>query len=195
NKIAGDVEIINGLNHYIGMKTLHTENFPEFQILPYIMIAFALASLITAFFSNKKGITALFIAFLLFVALAGIDFYRWNYDYGHDLDPTAAIQVPGMAYQPPLIGYKQLLNFAAYSVPDIGGWMLAGAGVLIFIAMAIERKIFTRFRKPKTTVTAILLAALVLTACGSTEPKPIKLNVDGCDFCKMKISNGKFAAE
>ncbi|MFN4149350.1 MAG: hypothetical protein ACK4IX_00255, partial [Candidatus Sericytochromatia bacterium] len=25
NKIGGDVEIINGLNHYIGMATLHTE--------------------------------------------------------------------------------------------------------------------------------------------------------------------------
>ena len=24
NKIGGDVEIINGLNHYIGMATLHT---------------------------------------------------------------------------------------------------------------------------------------------------------------------------
>ena len=28
NKIGGDVAIINGLNHYIGMATLHTENFP-----------------------------------------------------------------------------------------------------------------------------------------------------------------------
>ena len=30
NKIGGDVDIINGLNHYIGMATLHTENFFEF---------------------------------------------------------------------------------------------------------------------------------------------------------------------
>ena len=27
NKNWGDVEIINGLNHYIGMASLHTENF------------------------------------------------------------------------------------------------------------------------------------------------------------------------
>jgi copper chaperone NosL len=194
NKIGGDVEIINGLNHYIGMKTLHTENFPEFTILPYIMIAFAIASSILAFFSNKKGITVLLIAFLLFVALAGIDFYRWNYDYGHDLDPTAAIQVPGMAYQPPLIGYKQLLNFAAYSIPDIGGWMLAAAGVFIFTAMATERKIFTRLKRHKTSA-AVVIALLLLSACTSSVPKPIKLNVDHCDFCKMKISDGKFAAE
>jgi len=194
HKIGGDVEIINGLNHYIGMKTLHTENFPEFAILPYIMIAFAAASLIMVFFSNKKTITALFIAFLLFVVCAGVDFYRWNYNYGHDLDPAAAIQVPGMAYQPPLIGYKQLLNFAAYSIPDIGGWMLAGAGILIFIAMSAERKLFARFKKSKTPVAAIIVAALVLASC-AREPKPIKLNADHCDHCKMSISNGQFAGE
>lgn len=37
NKIAGDVDIINGLNHYIGMKTLKTSDFIEFTVLPYII--------------------------------------------------------------------------------------------------------------------------------------------------------------
>ena len=36
---------------------------------------------------------------------------------------------------------------------------------------------------------------LSLLSCGSNEPKPIKLNVDSCDFCKMTIANGKFSAE
>jgi copper chaperone NosL len=47
NKIGGDVEIINGLNHYIGMATLHTENFFEFTVLPYLFGAFAIISLAT----------------------------------------------------------------------------------------------------------------------------------------------------
>ena len=195
NKIAGDVEIINGLNHYIGMKTLHTENFPEFQILPIIMVAFGAVCLIMILFSNKKSVTALFISFLLFVILAALDFYRWNYDYGHDLDPKAAIQVPGMSYQPPLIGYKQLLNFGAYSIPDLGGWMLVAAGMILFAVMAMERNMFARFKKSKTSLATVLIAMLTLSACSSNEPKPIKLNKDGCDFCKMKISNGKFASE
>ena len=33
NGLGGDVAIINGLNHYIGMKTLHNEDFIEFKIL------------------------------------------------------------------------------------------------------------------------------------------------------------------
>ena len=140
NKIGGDVEIINGLNHYIGMATLHTENFFEFTVLPYLFGAFAIISLALIFINNRKAVLAFFTFFVLFVILAGIDFYRWNYEYGHNLDPNAAIKVPGMAYQPPLIGYKQLLNFGAYSIPDIGGWMLTAAGILLFAVVLKEFK-------------------------------------------------------
>ncbi len=140
NKIGGNVEIINGLNHYIGMATLHTENFIEFKILPYIFGAFAIISLALIFINKRKAVLGFLITFMLFVILAGIDFYRWNYEYGHNLDPNAAIKVPGMAYQPPLIGYKQLLNFGAYSIPDMGGWMLLTAGILLFTVVIKEFK-------------------------------------------------------
>lgn len=144
NKIGGDVEIINGLNHYIGMASLHTENFIEFKILPYIIGAFSLISLVLIFINNRKFVLVFFGTFILFVILAGVDFYHWNYEYGHNLDPNAAIKVPGMAYQPPLIGYKQLLNFGAYSIPDTGGWMLVGAGVLLFYIVFKEFNLFKR---------------------------------------------------
>ena len=140
NKIGGDVDIINGLNHYIGMATLHTENFFEFTVLPYLFGAFAIISLALIFINNRKAVLGFFTFFVLFVILAGIDFYRWNYEYGHNLDPNAAIKVPGMSYQPPLIGYKQLLNFGAYSIPDIGGWMLTIAGILLFAVVLKEFK-------------------------------------------------------
>ena len=61
NKIGGDVEIINGLNHYIGMATLHTENFFEFTVLPYIFGAFGLISLILIFIAKRKAVLAFLI--------------------------------------------------------------------------------------------------------------------------------------
>jgi len=146
NKIGGDVEIINGLNHYIGMATLHTENFIEFKILPYVFIGFGLISLLLIFIAKRKAVLFFFLSYILFVVLAGVDFYRWNYEYGHNLDPNAAIRVPGMAYQPPLIGYKQLLNFGAYSIPDTGGWMLAAAGLLLFVIIFKEYDLFKKKR-------------------------------------------------
>ncbi|MEI6020100.1 MAG: hypothetical protein WCR21_03150 [Bacteroidota bacterium] len=140
DKLGGDVEIINGLNHYIGMKTLHTVDFVEFSILIYIILFFALFAIITAILGKKKLLYALLFAFVLFGVVAMLDFYRWEYDYGHDLNPHAAIILPGMAYQPPLIGFKQLLNFGAYSIPDIGGWMFISSGICMMIAAIKEFK-------------------------------------------------------
>lgn len=145
NKIAGNVDIINGLNHYIGMKTLHTKDFMEFTILPYIIGFFALLSFLVFFLKKQKGLTVLFTLFVIFDIIAMVDFWRWEYAYGHDLNPEAPIQVPGMAYQPPLIGYKQLLNFGAYSIPDVGGILFILVGLLLLIALLIPW-----YRKRKT---------------------------------------------
>ena len=140
NKLAGNVDIINGLNHYIGMKTLHTADFFEFTILPYIIGFFSLAILITAIIGKRIWLNIIFFLFVCFGIIAMIDFWRWDYNYGHNLNPDAAIIVPGMAYQPPLIGYKQLLNFGAYSIPDVGGWMFIGVGVILLVLVILGWK-------------------------------------------------------
>jgi len=137
-KIGGDVEVVNGLNHYIGMKTLHSKDFIEFTILPYCIIFFGLIVLIAAIINRKAFFYFTTILFIIFCIVAMVDFWRWEYNYGHDLNPEAPIQVPGMAYQPPLIGYKQLLNFGAFSIPDIGGWIFIVAAVLLMLGMVTE---------------------------------------------------------
>ena len=93
-KLGGQVEIINGLNHYIGMQTLHAENFIEFTLLPYIISFFALLALVTAFYGSKRMLYITFGLFLAFGIIAMADFWRWEYNYGHNLDPSAAIIVP-----------------------------------------------------------------------------------------------------
>lgn len=140
DKLGGDVDIINGLNHYIGMKTLHTEDFIEFSILRYLILFFALFTGLVFFINRRSWLMGLLIGFALFGIVAMIDFWRWEYNYGHELDPHAAIIVPGMAYQPPLIGFKQLLNFGAYSVPDLGGWLFISSGLCMLTALIKEYK-------------------------------------------------------
>jgi copper chaperone NosL len=138
NKMSGDVDVINGLNHYIGMRHIVEDEFVEFKVLPYIVIAMTIIGIAIALIGKSKGVYAFAAVLILFGIVALVDFYRWGYDYGHNLDPTAPIQVPGMAYQPPLIGYKQLLNFGAFSIPDIGGWIFAASGLLILFASWYE---------------------------------------------------------
>ena len=140
NKITGDYEIINGLNHYIGMKEIHQEDFWEFKILPYALGFFAALAFLTVFLNNKKWLYFFAALFLIFGVAFMVDFYLWEYDYGHNLNPNAAIVVPGMSYQPPLIGFKQLLNFGAYSYPDIGGWIMFGVGIILVVLSYLEIK-------------------------------------------------------
>ena len=130
NNITGDVDVINGLNHYIGMKHITVDMFPEFKYLPFVVAFFMLLGVVVSITGSRK---LLFVYVALTVvggALAMYDFYQWGYDYGHNLDPKAPIQVAGLSYQPPLIGHKRLLNFDAYSFPDVGGWIVIAAGLL-----------------------------------------------------------------
>ncbi len=192
-KLGGDVAIINGLNHYIGMQTLHEENFIEFTLLPYIIGFYALLMFVAGIKGSRKMLYSTFIAFVVFGIVAMIDFWRWEYNYGHNLDPNAAIIVPGMAYQPPLIGFKQLLNFGAYSIPDMGGWLFIGAGLFCLISVGIEAGWFKKFMHPKMVSTISLV--LIFSACGNTQPEPLVINKDQCAFCKMTVSDIRFGAE
>jgi copper chaperone NosL len=81
--------------------------------------------------------------------LGFVDFYYWTYSYGHNLSPDAPIKVPGMAYQPPVFGYKKLANFEAFSVPDMGGYLLFASGFLIALAVFYEFGIIDKLFKRK----------------------------------------------
>lgn len=125
-----DLQNLNGLNHYIGMKKIEPDAIPELTYMPTIVAGMIALGLVAAV-SRKRWLVASWLIVVVIIGAIGLyDFYLWEYDYGHDLDPHAAIKIEGMAYQPPLIGSQQLLNFTAHSYPAIGfyfiivGWLL-----------------------------------------------------------------------
>lgn len=197
-KLTGDVSVINGLNHYIGMAHIREEMFPEFIVLPFIVGAYILFGLLTALFGKRPMLATFLAAVVVFGLLALFDFWRWGYQYGHNLDPKAPIQVPGMSYQPPVIGYKQLLNFGAYSVPDAGGWIillsgLAVAAVTVYEYYVRDRKRTAVYKQPRTVL--LLLPLWLASQACTPKTEPIQYGHDGCAHCKMTIVDQKFAAE
>ncbi|MBK6681019.1 MAG: hypothetical protein IPI12_13075 [Ignavibacteriales bacterium] len=135
NKITGegpnDLNTLNGLNHYIGMKTIDEESIPELVFMPYIIVTLTFLGLLVAYKGGSRSILTLIILIILLGVVGMYDFYMWEYDYGHNLNPDAPIKVPGMSYQPPFIGSKQLLNINATSLPWIGSAFI-GMSVLLF---------------------------------------------------------------
>jgi copper chaperone NosL len=198
NKLSGAFDIINGLNHYIGMREIKAEMFPEFHFLGILILLFAAIGLVSAWRGTRRWLIVFVGTSLVYGMAALYDFYRWGYDYGHNLDEHAAIKVPGMAYQPPVVGYKNLLNFTAYSGPDLGGWIII---VVSAIAMAIlcGEWFLNKRKASKTqyTVVASLLAITVFTGLFScnTGPEPIKYGSDACYGCKMSIMDHRFGSE
>ena len=135
-----DLGNINALNHYIGMKAIDPTAIPELRVMPWVIVGLAVFAAGGALVGRRKVAIAWLASFAALGAVGLWDFWKWEYTYGHDLDMVhAIIKVPGMTYQPPLIGSKQLLNFTATSWPASGTYVLALAFLLGVSALVVTR--------------------------------------------------------
>lgn len=124
-----DIKNINLMNHYVGMQYI-PEAIPEFKIFPMGILITSAIGLIIAFFGNYKWFLFWFILMIALSSAGMYDFYLWEHDYGHTLDPKAIMKFTNkdgtvMGFQPPLFGSKDILNFKAHSYPRLGALFLA----------------------------------------------------------------------
>jgi copper chaperone NosL len=132
-----DLQSINGLNHYIGMKAIEPDAIPELRWMPWILAGLIAGGLGVAALGRRLPLYLWGVALAVLLVAGLWDYWRWGYDYGHDLDfEHAIIKIPGMTYQPPLLGRKKLLNFTATSWPASGGIAMGLAAGLVVAAAA-----------------------------------------------------------
>ncbi|RSK26600.1 hypothetical protein EJF36_06870 [Bacillus sp. HMF5848] len=138
-KMEGDISIINGLNHYIGMKPFSEENFPELSFLPYIIGGFAIITMIVGLLRSRKLLYVL-------ISLSGVggilgiyDIHRWLKDFGTDLDPMAPIEIA--PFVPPVLGENTLANFITHSYFTYGSFIVGFAILLLIVPLWKDRKI------------------------------------------------------
>lgn len=140
-----DIQNIDGLNHYIGMKTIpKPEEMWEFSTFPLIvggMVALGVLIGILGFIGkvNYKWFVGWFVLMSVLGLLGMYDFNAWMTDYGTDLDPRAIMKLTHpdgtpMTYKPPLLGNAKILNFNVTSLPGIGGYLMFLGLLLIVLA-------------------------------------------------------------
>jgi copper chaperone NosL len=135
-----DLQSINSLNHYIGMKAIEPEEIAELRVIPWCIAGLAVLGLGVAATGRRWMAIGWLASFAILGVVALSDFYHWEYEYGHELDTVhAIIKVPGMTYQPPLIGSKQLLNFTAISWPATGAVLIGVAFVIGCVSVYLAR--------------------------------------------------------
>lgn len=137
-RLAGDIDIINSLNNYIGMAQFSEETFPEFIVFPYLIIA-AVIAMIAVIILNRRIYNFVLLGLAAVASVIGL--YRmwyWLSEFGTNLDPTAPITVD--PFVPPIIGPNTIANFETFSNFQVGGWIIFIIIVLIAIAPFLKDK-------------------------------------------------------
>jgi len=136
HKVAGEVQEVNLLNHYIGMKEIEPNEFPEFRFIPFLILRF-LAFAVLAAMAARLEIAALgWIDFVVFGLVMLVDFQHWLYEYGHTLSPSAPIRMD--PFTPRFIGTTQVANFTVQSWPAAGAILMGLAGALGPVALFVD---------------------------------------------------------
>ena len=202
-----DLKNINNLNHYIGMYPIEPDEIPELKIMPALVGVLMALGLLVGFLGRKKPLYAWVSLFTLVAVVGMADFYKWEYEYGHNLDEeNAIIKIPGMSYQPPLIGSRQILNFTAHSWPGVGGWAaILACGIALTVAVGEWRRKeggelpgTGEGTAPASTgpaLAGLTVGLLFLTACGSPQPRPLLAGTDDCERCLMMVDGSGYGSQ
>ncbi len=199
NKFKGvgeyDIQNINIMNHYVGMKEIPV-SIPEFDVFPMVVGGLVLLGILFSLIGKRVLYMVWLSLTILFGVVAMYDFYQWEYEYGHDLNDHAAIKFTDengdpMTYQPPLIGAKTILNFRAISVPRIGAYLL-------FLGMCLSGWAFIQARKEtvkKWPIHALMIPFLIGLISCEVKPGTMTYGTDVCAFCQMTLVDKQHAAQ
>ncbi len=136
HKVAGEIQEVNILNHYIGMKEIEQDEFPEFRFIPFLILRFLALAVLAALVARLEIGALGWIDFLVFGLVMLVDFRHWLHEYGHNLSPGAPIDLN--PFTPKFIGTTQVANFTVMSWPAAGAVMMALAGLLGPVALFVE---------------------------------------------------------
>lgn len=146
-----DIQNIDGLNHYIGMKPIpKVEEMWEFEVFPIVIgIMVALGVIIGILGFLNKVSYKWFLGWFILMSILGLmgmyDFNLWLIDYGTNLDPKAIMKLENldgtpMTYKPPLLGFQKMLNFDVDSWPATGAYMIFIGMLLTLVAFFVGKK-------------------------------------------------------
>jgi hypothetical protein len=139
-----DIKNINLMNHYVGMKYI-PDTIPEFKIFPWVIAIMIAFGVLFGFLGKYKLFLVWFILMCVLGTIGMYDFYLWEYDYGHNLDPKAIMKFTNpdgsiMGFQPPLFGSKDILNFTAHSYPRLGAYFMFVGMLMTLVAFFVGKK-------------------------------------------------------
>jgi copper chaperone NosL len=205
-----DIQNINILNHYIGMKPIDPATVDVLTIMPWVVGGLIVSALLVAAIGRRWLVAGWLVAFAGLGSAGLYEFWYWNHDYGTNLDPMAPIKIPGMSYQPPLFGTKQLLNMSTSSFPSWGTLFIALAFAAGLLALLNEYRGVPRVGRARgsaragrlATAAGMVLVLAIAAGCAPGTPGAAASEIPEfaadqppCDYCDGRIPEKRFGGE
>jgi nitrous oxidase accessory protein len=184
-KATGDVKEVNGLNHYIGMKTLDVSTVPELRLWPWVVLLAVGLFLAALFLTGWWRRLALIGLWLVPIGVLA-DIERWLIFFGTNLDEKAALRLE--PFIPLAVGPTKIWNFSVWSYPGPGLVAIMAAAL---VATLVRKAPMPPARHRATLVVGLLAAQLLLTtfwvtpsisAADSTDPAGQTSQAGGFDL-------------
>jgi hypothetical protein len=138
NRLEGDMQEVDSLNHYLGMPPLDEGGQLERSISIYGIIAIGLLLIATVFIHNQwAGVLAIPALTYPFVFLA--DLWWILYQYGHSIDPESALGGAVEPFTPPVLGTGGIAQFATTSRLEIGMVFVIASVIVMLIGLWFHR--------------------------------------------------------
>ena len=135
---GADLQGINILNHYIGMREINATELPEMKFIPFTLGVFLLLGLRAAVFARVSNVVDLAVLFTYFGLFSLGTFVFRMYTFAHNLDPEAAIKVS--PFTPPVFGHQHIANFDVYSYPGPATYLLGLYALILVSILVLERR-------------------------------------------------------
>jgi copper chaperone NosL len=141
NHMEGDVQEIDGLNHYIGMRPLGEAAQFEKSISIFAIGALALLVVAAVFVHSPWTVLLSIPAALLPLVFLG-DLYFWLSNFGQNLDPNAALSSAIEPFTPTILGEGIIGQFRTVAYADIGLLLASAASILILVGLYLQRRAY-----------------------------------------------------
>lgn len=141
NSISGDVQEIDTLNHYIGMRPLGEAATLE-RKLAWLAVASMALLIVAAIFIHSKWAALCVLPAISFPYVFLADLAYWMNDFGQNLDPHAALSKAIKPFTPPVLGRGTIGQFHTDALPGTGMWLAFAAGIILIAALWFHRRAY-----------------------------------------------------
>jgi len=144
DRVEGDVAEITALNHYVGMRPYDIADFPETTLwVPTIVVAVLAVGVSTWFARRWPGRLARL--YLWGVPVGALLDIQWRlYQFGHDLDPGAALRIGEFTAK--VVGPTHVVNFTTWAWPGSALLLIWSAAFLLSFGPLVPRALVGAWR-------------------------------------------------